>query len=47
MAAGNDALAYKWVLINLSLSFLVIIVMNMVSGATVLKNTVTEDKEAA
>lgn len=29
MAAGNDALAYKWVLVNIAISFTVVMVMNL------------------
>jgi molybdate transport system permease protein len=32
MAAGDDALAYKWVLIDLAISFAVMLVMNLVTG---------------
>jgi len=32
MAAGNDALAYKWVLVNLSISFAAMLAMNLANG---------------
>jgi molybdate transport system permease protein len=32
MTAGNDALAYKWVLVNLSISFTVMLIMNLVNS---------------
>ncbi len=33
MAAGDNALAYKWVLIDLGISFAVIVAMNLLTGA--------------
>lgn len=32
MAAGNDALAYRWVLIDLAISFAVMLAMNLLTG---------------
>ncbi len=34
MAAGNNALAFKWVLIDLSISFLMMLIMNLFTGQT-------------
>lgn len=39
MAAGNDALAYRWVMVNLTISFAVLLIMNLANGHTAAPGT--------